>query len=105
MNGMADVELTLRMDSEEYRALRLHAVRQGTTVEALLLSLGRADMGRATGAGTRLSRTELAAAILQRAGIDPGSPEHQEIAARAAGSVRRQGQTARPGRDGHRGAA
>lgn len=105
MNAMTDVELTLHLDSEEYRALRLHAIRQGTTVEALLLSLARSDARRAASARKNTGGPELAAAILQRAGIDPGGAEHQEIAARAAGTVRRPTQPSRPNADGQRGAA
>jgi hypothetical protein len=102
---MADKELTLRMDSQEYRALRLHAVRHGTTVEALLLDLARADVAGSTPVDAAGTRKQLAEEILQRAGIDPDSPEHQAIAARADAAVRRQARAGRPGPGGRRGAA
>ncbi len=101
---MAEKELTLRMDSQEYLALRLHAVRQGTSVQDLVLGLVRGDVAKAAHGDQQPTR-ELAAEILQRAGIDPDSPEHQDIAARAAETVRRRGHDARPGQDGRRGAA
>lgn len=101
---MPEKELTLRMDSEEYLALRLHAVSQGTSVQNLVLGLVRADVARARHRD-RQPTGEFAAEILRRAGVDPDSPEHQAIAERAAGTVRRRGHDARPGRDGRRGAA
>ena len=109
MRVVADKELTLRMDSEEYRALRLHAVRQGTSVEALLLTLARQDVAHAAAAAAggqvdpARTREQTAAAILRRAGVDPDSPEHRAIAERAAATVRRRSPSTRPG--GRRGAA
>lgn len=84
--------LTIRMDEAEHRALKLFAVAQGRSVNAVVLDLIRAELDRHTPAGGRRSersREEFVAELLARFGIDPDSPEHQAAAARAKAAVRR----------------
>lgn len=85
---MTEKVLTIRLDADEHRALKLHAVLQGRSVNAVVVDLIRSELAPQAPAGGR-SAEQLAADVLARFGIDPGSPEHQAAAERARGSVRR----------------
>ncbi len=99
------------MSDELYLALRLDALRRGTTVDALLLSLGREHLAGGAQARSPRTRQATAEAILARAGIDPASEQHQRISERAAAAVRRRTDSADStdsagaAQDGRRGAA
>ena len=85
---MTEKMLTIRLDADEHRALKLHAVLQGRSVNAVVLDLIRSELGRqAPPAGGRTAQ-QLAADILARFGIDPDSPEHKAAVERARQSVR-----------------
>lgn len=89
---MTEKMLTIRLDEHEHRALKLFAVSQGRSVNALVTELIRAELDRHTaGSGRRpaRSREEFVADILSRFGIDPNSPEHQAAAERAKASIQR----------------
>jgi plasmid stability protein len=88
---MADKVLTIRMSEQEHRALKLYAVLQGRSVNAVVTELIRAELTTHAPTGSGLSSAELAADILARFGIDPASPEHQAAAARADAHVRTRG--------------
>lgn len=90
---MADKVLTIRLDEQKHRALRLFAVSQGRSVNAVVTELIDAELDRhSSGAGgTKLSREEFAAEILRRAGIDPTSAEHRAAAEHADAAVQRAG--------------
>ena len=64
------------MGEAEHRALKLYAVLQGRSVNAVVLELIQAELAKATPAGERRSREEFVADLLARFGIDPDSPEH-----------------------------
>lgn len=84
---MTEKMLTVRMGEAEHRALKLYAVLQGRSVNAVVLELIRAELAKATPAGERRSREEFVADLLARFGIDPDSPEHQAAVERARASV------------------
>jgi hypothetical protein len=88
---MAEKMLTVRMSEQEHRALKLYAVLQGRSVNAVVLELIRAELARQAPAGGGRSAEELAADVLARFGIDPDSPEHHAAAERARASVQRTG--------------
>ena len=78
------------------------------SVENFILDLVRADVARtapADPAEATRRRHELAAAILQRAGIDPSGPEHQEVVRKADQAVRAAGRPVEAEQGGRRGAA
>jgi plasmid stability protein len=86
---MTEKMLTIRMSEDEHRALKLYAVLQGRSVNAVVTELIRAELGRQAQAGPGRSREEFAAELLSRFGIDPDSPDHRAAAERARGTVRR----------------
>lgn len=111
---MAESVVKVGMSDQDYLALRLDALRRGTTVDALLLSLGREHLAASAQAGAPRTRQATAAAILARAGIDPNGEQHQRISERAAAAVRRRTDStdstestdgAGAAQDGRRGAA
>src|SRR5215218_7407388 len=89
---MTEKMLTIRLAEQEHRALKLFAVSQGRSVNALVSDLIRAELDRhAANSGGRpeLDREEFAAEILRRAGIDPDSVEHTSAVERADTAVQR----------------
>src|SRR5215207_5422284 len=89
---MTEKMLTIRLDEHEHRALKLFAVSQGRSVNAVVTELIRAELDRhIPGSGRRSprSREEFVAEILARFGIDPNSPEHQAAAERAKAAIQR----------------
>jgi hypothetical protein len=82
-----DVKLTVRLSAADRQALRLHAVLQGRSVQALVTELIRAELAKGSPAAA-MGREEFVAGLLARRGIDPGEPSHQEIQQRARASVR-----------------
>jgi plasmid stability protein len=86
---MTDKMLTIRMREDEHRALKLYAVLQGRSVNAVVTDLIRAELARQAPAESGRSREELAAELLSRFGIDPAGPEHQAAAERARATVQR----------------
>lgn len=87
---MAEKVLTIRLSEQEHRALKLYAVLQGRSVNAVVTELIRAELAKQT-PGSSKSREEFVAELLARFGIDPDSPEHQAAADRARAEVRRGG--------------
>jgi plasmid stability protein len=87
--------LTIRMSEDEHRALKLYAVLQGRSVNAVVTDLIRAELARQSPAGPGRSREEFAAELLARFGIDPDGTEHRAAAERARADVQREasGQT------------
>jgi hypothetical protein len=94
---MTDKVLTIRLSEDDHRALKLHAVLRGRSVQAVVLDLIKAELASGSSAAGGLSREDFVAQLLARAGIDPASPEFRAAAERADASIRR--------RDGRRGAA
>jgi hypothetical protein len=86
---MTEKMLTIRMSEDEHRALKLYAVLQGRSVNAVVTDLIRAELAAQAQAGPGRSREEHAADLLARFGIDPNSPEHQAAAERARATVQR----------------
>lgn len=84
---MTEKMLTVRMSEQEHRALKLHAVLQGRSVNAVVLELIRSELAKNAPSGEGRSREQFVAELLDRFGIDPDSPEHQAAAARARASV------------------
>jgi hypothetical protein len=86
---MTEKVLTIRMSEDEHRALKLYAVLQGRSVNAVVTDLIRAELAKqAPRPGS--SREELAAELLARFGIDPDSAEHRAAAERARAVVQRE---------------
>ena len=100
---MTEKVLTVRLGEQEHRALKLYAVLQGRSVNAVVVDLIRAELAKTTPAGDR-SREDFVADLLQRFGIDPSSPEHKAAAERADRSIR-YGSGDNSGRRGRRGVA
>jgi len=89
---MTEKMLTIRLGEQEHRALKLFAVAQGRSVNAVVAELIRAELDRhATNSsgGAQRSREEFAAEILRRAGIDPDSAEHRAAVERADAVIQR----------------
>lgn len=86
---MTEKMLTIRMSEHEHRALKLYAVLQGRSVNAVVTDLIRAELSKQAPAEPGRSREEFAAELLARFGIDPGSPEHQAAAKRARANIQR----------------
>ena len=86
---MTEKMLTVRMSEQEHRALKLHAVLKGRSVNSVVLELIRAELTRNAPAAAGLSREQFVADLFDRLGIDPASPEHQAAAARADASIQR----------------
>ncbi|HSV64964.1 MAG TPA: hypothetical protein VLJ59_03515 [Mycobacteriales bacterium] len=84
---MTEKMLTVRMSEHEHRALKLYAVLQGRSVNAVVTDLIRAELAKQVPGEPGRSREELAADLLARFGIDPASADHQAAAARARGNV------------------
>jgi len=102
---MVERVVRVGMSDEEYLALRLDALRRGTTVNALLRSLGREHLAAGAQAGSPRTREATAEAIMTRVGIDPGSEQHLRISERAAATVRRRTEGTGTAQHGRRGAA
>jgi hypothetical protein len=100
---MTEKMLTVRMSEAEHRALKLYAVLQGRSVNAVVLELIRAELAKRSPGGGERSREEFVAELYQRFGIDPESPEHKAAAERARASVKHS--DGRSGARGRRGAA
>ena len=88
---MTEKMLTIRLDEHEHRALKLFAVSQGRSVNAVVTELIRAELDRhaPTSGRPKPSREEFVAEILRRAGIDPDSPEHRAAVERADAALER----------------
>jgi hypothetical protein len=84
---MTEKMLTVRMSEQEHRALKLYAVLQGRSVNAVVLDLIRAELEKTAPAGDGPTREEFVAGLLARFGIDPAGPEHQAAAERARAAV------------------
>ena len=89
--------LTVRMSEAEHRALKLYAVLQGRSVNAVVTELIRVELARQAPAEPGRTHEDVAAEVLARFGIDPRSPDHLAAAERARESVQREG-TASTGR-------
>lgn len=89
---MDEVKLTVRLSVEDRRALKLHAVAQGRSIQDLVTELIHAELAAgapsAAGSPAGISREEFVASLYARRGVDPASPEHQAIEERARASVR-----------------
>ena len=101
---MTEKMLTVRLDEREHRALKLYAVLQGRSVNSVVVDLIRTELARNAPTGPAGSREDFVAALYERFGIDPASPEHKAAAERADRSVQYSGRRA-PGGRGKRGVA
>lgn len=90
-DSMTEKMLTVRMSEQEHRTLKLYAVLQGRSVNAVVLDLIRAELARQAPTDGGRSAEELAADVLARYGVDPHSPEHRAAADRARVTVQRTG--------------
>lgn len=99
---MTEKMLTVRVSEAEHRALKLYAVLQGRSVNAVVLELIRAELAKTAPAGEGRSHEKFVAELFTRFGIDPASPEYQAAAARADASIQ---YSNAPGGAGERGVA
>ena len=101
--------LTVRMSEQEHRALKLYAVLQGRSVNAVVLELIRTELAKSVPAAEGPGREQFVADLFDRLGIDPAGSEHQAAAARADASIQRGPRDpaggGAPGGAGERGAA
>jgi hypothetical protein len=88
---MTEKVLTIRMSEHEHRALKLYAVLQGRSVNAVVTDLIRAELGRQAPAESGGIREGFVAELLARFGIDPDSPEHRAAVERARATIQRAG--------------
>jgi plasmid stability protein len=84
---MTEKMLTVRLSEQEHRALKLYAVLQGRSVNAVVLELIRAELTKNAPTADGRSREQFVADLFDRLGIDPASPEHQAAATRADASI------------------
>jgi hypothetical protein len=101
---MDEVKLTIRLSTEDRRALKLHAVAQGRSIQDLLTELIHTELAKDAPPAEKMSREEFVASLYARRGLDPASPEHKAIEERARDSVRRTGDRSGAG-GGERGVA
>lgn len=87
-DGMDEVKLTVRLSSDDRRALKLHAVAQGRSIQDLLTELIHAELAKGAPPADGMTREEFVADLYARRGIDRTSPEHQAVEERARASVR-----------------
>jgi|SRR5829696_286672 len=85
---MDEVKLTVRLSTADRRALKLHAVSQGRSVQDLVTELIRAELAKSAAPVAGTTREQFVADLYARYGIDPSSPEIQAIEQRARASVR-----------------
>lgn len=88
MDGIDEVKLTVRLSAADRQALKLHAVRQGRSIQGLVTELIHAELAKTTPAAARLSREEFVAGLYARHGIDPADPAYRAIEDRARASAR-----------------
>jgi plasmid stability protein len=100
---MTEKMLTVRLDEQEHRALKLYAVLQGRSVNAVVGDLIRAELAR-TASGEGRSREDFVAELYERFGIDPAGPDHKAAAERADRDIQYGNRRAEGGR-GRRGVA
>lgn len=100
---MPEKVLTIRMSPHDHQALKLYAVLQGRSVQAVVMELIKGELAKQTPGAPLRSRDEFVAELLARHGIDPSSPDHLAALDRAKADVRRNDDSARSGSE--RGAA
>lgn len=76
---MDEVKLTVRLSATDRRALMLHAVAQGRSIQDLVTELIRTELAKDAPPAGGTSREEFVADLYARRGVDPTSPEHQPI--------------------------
>lgn len=86
---MTEKMLTIRLDEQEHRALKLYAVLQGRSVNAVVTDLIRVELVRSAKDEQVRGHEEFAAELLARFGIDAESAEHRAAAERARAGVKR----------------
>lgn len=84
---MTEKMLTVRISEQEHRALKLYAVLQGRSVNAVVLELIRAELAKNAPAADGPSREQFVADLFDRLGIDPAGPEHRAASTRADDSI------------------
>jgi hypothetical protein len=102
---MTEKVLTVRLDEQEHRALKLYAVLQGRSVNGVVVDLIRAELARSARTGEGRSREDLVAELYERFGIDPAGPEHKAAAERADRSIQYSDRRGSDRRGGKRGVA
>lgn len=102
---MDEVKLTVRLSVADRRALKLHAVAQGRSLQDLVTELIHVELAKSATAAGGMSREEFVADLYARRGVDPTSPEHQAIEERARASVRQAETRSGPAGRGERGVA
>lgn len=85
---MDEVKLTVRLSAADRRALKLHAVAQGRSIQDLVTELIRAELAKGAPAAGLMGREEFVADLYARRGVDPSDPAHRAIEDRARASVR-----------------
>ena len=83
---MTEKMLTVRLDEQEHRALKLYAVLQGRSVNAVVVDLIRAELAKTTPAGDRIGpEVPIGSELLLRgwtavlADGEPTALEHAEL--------------------------
>jgi hypothetical protein len=71
---MDEVKLTIRLSTEDRRALKLHAVAQGRSIQDLLTELIHTELAKNATPPEKTSREEFVASLYARRGIDPSNP-------------------------------
>lgn len=84
---MDEVKLTVRLSVEDRRALKLHAVAQGRSIQDLMTELIHAELSKGTPASGGMSQGNFVADLYARRGVDPADPQHRAIEDRARASV------------------
>lgn len=84
-----------QLSAEEFEALRLRAVLQGSSVQSMVELAVRSELGQPASGAMRTSRGEFIAEMLARAGVDPASPEHLAELEKARQDVRFTGRDGR----------
>ncbi len=87
-DGMDEVKLTVRLSVDDRRALKLHAVAQGRSIQDLVTELIHAELTKGASAAGAMNREEFVADLYARRGVDPADPQHRAIEDRARASVR-----------------
>lgn len=72
---IADQAVTGQLSTEEYQALRLHAVLDGSSVQSVVEADVQAELAQQLAARPGRSRKKLVAEMLARVGIDPAGVE------------------------------
>lgn len=87
-DSMAEKMLTIRLSEDRHRALKLHAVMLGRSVQAVVTELIDAELAKRSPQVPGRSREEFVAELLARFDLDPDDPEVRASMERARANIR-----------------